>query len=831
MSCTPTRPCDPEPAGLQLQPPPPGQARLDRRVGEFHGFLEALIAATERQPADDGPLGRRWDVEGDPHASLLAELWAFVAEGVAAYTELTAGEAYLATAADWTDLRRLAALVGYRPRPRIAAQGWVQAEIDKGASPLVPAGTRVQSPGTPERASQTYEVIADTQLRADWANLTATLVPTEDVPAPPDERRLRFLGDPGFRAGDRVLFVLEQSIVPPLFDWFGFWRWLSFLTLGAPAAATALAITGVVSREQKLGTSLVEFDRELDELLSSPIAPYAAYRVRATAGSARRVEKVLQIPAKPDKVVEPLDLTGDSPIGEDGRSVVLDGAIEDLSAGQLVALVNWSTKACDVVRVEAHKPVRWEVAPGTPIRASQLEFADPVGALTGADDSITIYVLDRRVVARHYSFPESGVPGPTKLRLYPEPAVVPERVSVLTESEEGPTWEVLSCSASAEQEPPTPGQDMPRGLIVDLVDGAPAGALHEAPANANLVRVRHGSAARATLGSGDATQAGQRFDLPDAPVAYDLDDAGNPVPSQDLRVEGVHWDELPSLYGTGPALGFVVRLGEDGGVTVEFGDGRQGARLPTGRGNVTATYRVGGGREGEVESGAIDSLLGSVRGVKKVLGAGPTSGGADQDDPRRLRTLAPTRARAFGRAVSAGDLVDLALGFPGVTHAAAWTGTGPPGCPCGRSGLHLGFLRAGASGPRPPLTAELTSLSSYLDGRRDATVALCLCAGVVSEVALEASLAVDPRLEPDAVAGAAKAALADPVGPLASEQRALAQALDRSDVLEVIHGVSGVFGVHGFALEGAAGKVGRREAERWELLLLEADPAIEAAPA
>ena len=36
----------------------------------------------------------------------------YVAEIVAAYTELTAGEAYLGTRADWTDLRRLADLVG-----------------------------------------------------------------------------------------------------------------------------------------------------------------------------------------------------------------------------------------------------------------------------------------------------------------------------------------------------------------------------------------------------------------------------------------------------------------------------------------------------------------------------------------------------------------------------------------------------------------------------------------------------------------------------------------------------------------------------------------------
>jgi len=832
VTCTPVRPCDPEPGGLLFGPPPSGQTRLERRIGEFHGFLDEVIAATERRVVDGAPLGERWDVEGDPHARLLAELWAFVAEGVVAYAELTAGEAYLATAADWTDLRRLGALVGYRPRPRIAAQGWVQAEIDTGASPVVPAGTRVQSPGTPARPAQNFEVIEDTQLRADWANLTATLVPTPDVPTAPTERLLRFLGDPGFRAGDRVLFVLEQAIPPSITDWFVFWLWLATLwgyPAPATATSTALAIAGVVSREEQLGTSLVEFDRELDRLLDSSIAPYAAYRVLATAGSARRLEKVLRVPPSGPNV-EALTLAGSSPIGADGRSVVLDAALEDLSAGQLVAVVDWSRNACDVERVQAHEPVRWEVAPGTPIRASRLEFADPVGALSTASGPVTVYVLDRRIVARHYSFPESGAPSPTKLRLFPEPAVVPERVSLLTEFEGERSWEVVACSAAAQQEQEPPGQELPRGLIVDL-EAPPVGSLREAPANANLVRVRHGSTGRATLGSGDATQARQRVQIPDAPVAYDLDDAGNPVPSQVLRVNGVRWEERPSLYAAGPAEVYTVRLEEDGGVMDEFGDGVHGARLPTGRNNVTATYRVGGGREGEVESGAIDSLLGSVRGVKKVLGAGPTSGGADQDDPRRLRALAPTRARALGRAVSRDDLVDLTLGFPGVTHAAAWVGSGPAGCPCGGSGLHLGFLRAGSAGPRAPLPPELSALAKYLDARRDATVALCVCAAQVTRVALTATLAVDPRREPQAVAAAARAALADPAGPLAPEQRALGQPLDRSDVLAVLHGPTGVVGVQAFALAGAGGPLGRRSAERWELLLLAAEPQVEGAPA
>src|SRR5262249_18277326 len=157
----------------------------------------------------------------------------------------------------------------------------------------------------------------------------------------------------------------------------------------------------------------------------------------------------------------------------------------------------------------------------------------------------------------------------------------------------------------------------------------------------------HGKTANVVLGSGEASQPGQAFTTPDSPIAYDLDDTGKPVPSMLLRVDGLQWAEVPTLYGTGATDVFAVEREPNGAETLSFGDGLQGARLPTGRGNVAATYRVGGGREGEVESGAITTLLGSIRGVRKVKGAGPTEGGADQDAESDLRRLAPTRARAF----------------------------------------------------------------------------------------------------------------------------------------------------------------------------------------
>ena len=229
MSCEPVCPCGCRAPVLLLEPPPPGETHLRRRVGEFHGFVSDLVESVERQPVAGELLGSRWDVEGDPASLRLAQLWAYAAEGVAAYSELTAGESYLPTAQDWTDLRRIAALVGFRPRPPIAAQGWVVADLEKGANPLVPAGTRVQAAATPQRPSQIFEVQADTQLRAEWAGLTATWVPQAAVPL---DRTMRFLGDPEFRAADRVLFVLEEQAGLPLPG--GGWFDLSSFSSGAP---------------------------------------------------------------------------------------------------------------------------------------------------------------------------------------------------------------------------------------------------------------------------------------------------------------------------------------------------------------------------------------------------------------------------------------------------------------------------------------------------------------------------------------------------------------------------------------------------------------------
>ncbi len=393
MSCEPLAPVRParrrsRPRAAAARPAP---ARAPRR--RLRGFLADLVEAVELERDAGRRLAELWDVEGDPHAALLARLWAFVAEGVAAYAELTAAEAYLPTASDWTDLRRLAALVGHRPRPGTAAQGWVLAEVDKGTAPVVPAGTRVQAPGTPERAAQTYEVAEDTALSAAWSGLTAT---PPLISAPVSGRTIRFRGDPGFRAGQRVLLVSEQT---------------------GNATPQPAAVAAVVAREDDVGTSLVTFDRELATLLPASGGPYAAYQVVASAGSARRLEKVLRIPAKGD-AEDVLLKYPDAAVG--ASTLHLDAFLDALSIGQRVAIADWGAnpRRASIGTVATHEPFHWQVAPGTNVRVSKVTFSTNLTVLSGTGGRpLSLYVLGPRRDLVHHDFGSDR----TRVRLHPGP--------------------------------------------------------------------------------------------------------------------------------------------------------------------------------------------------------------------------------------------------------------------------------------------------------------------------------------------------------------------------------------------------------------------------
>ncbi len=64
---------------------------------------------------------------------------------------------------------------------------------------------------------------------------------------------------------------------------------------------------------------------------------------------------------------------------------------------------------------------------------------------------------------------------------------------------------------------------------------------------------------------------------------------------------------------------FVSQTNDAQQMSVVFGDGVNGARLPTGLENVRAEYRTGLGRKGNVAGGQINQLLGAPWGSRRSI--------------------------------------------------------------------------------------------------------------------------------------------------------------------------------------------------------------------
>lgn len=94
--------------------------------------------------------------------------------------------------------------------------------------------------------------------------------------------------------------------------------------------------------------------------------------------------------------------------------------------------------------------------------------------------------------------------------------------------------------------------------------------------------------------------------------------------------------------------------------TVTFGDGQRGTIPPADDGNVRATYKTGGGSDGNVDAGAIESLQTPISLIDSVTNLEPSDGGADVETMSAATTRGSERLRTRGRAVAAADFEAVA---------------------------------------------------------------------------------------------------------------------------------------------------------------------------
>ncbi|MCB1742837.1 MAG: baseplate J/gp47 family protein [Gammaproteobacteria bacterium] len=188
---------------------------------------------------------------------------------------------------------------------------------------------------------------------------------------------------------------------------------------------------------------------------------------------------------------------------------------------------------------------------------------------------------------------------------------------------------------------------------------------------ANVVRAGHGERQpERVLGSGDATRANQSFEFANPGVSFVADATMSSGVAADIsiQVSGQRWTQVSTLNDSrGTDAHYTVRMTEQGHLTIGFGDGEHGRRLPTGTGNVRIGWRKGSGLHGNVEAGGLSKPVKPHRLIDTVRQPLDASGGADMESAASLRDNAPATLLTLDRAVSITDFQNLA-----VAHSSVW---------------------------------------------------------------------------------------------------------------------------------------------------------------
>ncbi len=148
----------------------PGLDALSYRVGTYATFFAAMRArlSSAAYPALGGLTTH--DVS-DPSVALL-DAWAVAGDVLTFYQERIANEGYLRTATERRSVLEQARLIGYQPRPGVAASVYLAYTIDQNAGPVeIPRGARVNSVPGPGEQMQAFETSDALEARPEWNEL------------------------------------------------------------------------------------------------------------------------------------------------------------------------------------------------------------------------------------------------------------------------------------------------------------------------------------------------------------------------------------------------------------------------------------------------------------------------------------------------------------------------------------------------------------------------------------------------------------------------------------------------------------------------------------
>ena len=690
----------------------PGLSAVAYRPGTHSRFKRSMLA---RLSAADLPALNDLSTRADNDFGIaVLDAWASVAEIVAFYQERLANEAYMRTATERRSVVELANLIGYLPRPGVAASTHLAFSVERVGEEddvPVPLGTRVQSIPAPGELPQTFETVEAITCHPDWNAMRPVLTqPHPELTASAEVVTARGTAL-NVRRGDSVLVVagagaanrvvkrvlavivdterdttrlelVEDPPDPPrfLFHLLPLIKWDP-----TPAKLTSAAVkTKVLSGSwrqadlkaytrvqrwplRKLTLNLVQLRHLIFDVLPAEKGVFAFRQRAAIFGHNAPPWNDLPTP-------KPNNWEGRTLSQEPGgfnREVDLDAGYPGIVKGSWLVLEDPNRR--DVFKVEDNsqlsraaftmsgKVSRLRLSSNSNFSSYTLRSTSVLAEseeLRLAELPVTDVVKGNRLVLDG-AYIGLSVGRPVALTGVRTDLHGVTDSEVLTLADvifnAGRTELVFSTSLANEYERET------------------------VTVNANVAFATHGESKNEALGSGDSDRPFQAFALAQAPLTHvPARSVSGAASTLAVRVNELLWEQVDFLYGHGPDEHvYITRDDDESRTRVIFGDGRTGARVPTGQENVRVNYRVGMGAEGLVREGQLTLLSSKPLGVREVVNPVGAGDAADRDGRDDIRRSAALPIRTLDRIVSLKDYEDFARAFSGIAKAlATWTWDG-----------------------------------------------------------------------------------------------------------------------------------------------------------
>jgi len=342
--------------------------------------------------------------------------------------------------------------------------------------------------------------------------------------------------------------------------------------------------------------------------------------------------------------------------------------------------------------------------------------------------------------------------------------------------------------------------------------------------NANVALATCGQSVSEVMGSGNASIADQTFTLKQSPLTYVQAPTQTGAQSTlQVQANGAAWTEVQSLFGEGSSQQVFATLNQSDGTTdVLFGDGVEGALLPTGQNNIIANYRIGLGSAGNVGANTLTTLIERPLGVSGVTNPAAATGGQDPQTVDDIRSNAPSSVLTLGRAVSLADYQNYATTFAGIDKAyAVWIPSGPA------RGVFLTVAGTGG-GPVPAGSPTLANLVASLQNYGNPLVPITVQSFLETQFGFSADLKYDPAYSQSTVQAQVLQTLSQ---AYSFATRSFGQGVSGDELAAVIQAVRGVVAVNVKEIHtvatSAAGDLGAGNGSfilsslyRWQALIL-----------